>query len=150
MACSGRCCGLVSKKNKALFSQRCKATPSCIPGFSSRGKFDFPLLICAWANPEHTQPRTRVVAEESGATSVFRSAVFINLRRACARVIVVVLSLCVCVCLSVKSHLTSGASVRPENAVKYSVCNTGRKTCGIFSETVSFQSYRTSCIVRLP
>ena len=35
---------------------------------------------------------------------------------------------CVClsVCLSVKSHLTSGASVRPENAVTYSVGNKGQ------------------------
>ena len=30
-----------------------------------------------------------------------------------------------CVCLSVKSHLTSGASVRPENTVTYSVDNEG-------------------------
>ena len=30
---------------------------------------------------------------------------------------------CVCVCLSVKSHLTSGASVRPENTVTYSAGN---------------------------
>ena len=29
--------------------------------------------------------------------------------------------LCVCVCVSVKSHLTFGASVRPEHAVTYSV-----------------------------
>ena len=57
---------------------------------------------------------------------------------------------CVCVCLSVRSYLASGASVRPENTVKYSVCNVGRKIYGIFSETVSFQSYRTFCIVRLP
>ena len=41
---------------------------------------------------------------------------------------------CVCVCVSVKSHLTSGTSVRPENAVKYSVCNVGQKFCGILSE----------------
>ena len=34
-----------------------------------------------------------------------------------------------CVCLSVKSHLTSGASVHPENAVKYSVCNVGLNIC---------------------
>ena len=73
----------------------------------------------------------------------------INPRRACARVIVVVLSVyvCVCVCLSVKSHLTSGASFCPENVVKYSVCNVGRKVCGILSETVLFQSYHTSFIV---
>ena len=57
---------------------------------------------------------------------------------------------CVCVCLSVKLHLASGASVRPDNSMKYSVCNVGRNICGNFSETVSFQSYRTFCIVRLP
>ena len=34
---------------------------------------------------------------------------------------------CVSVCLSVKQHLTSGASVRPENAVTYSAGNVGRK-----------------------
>ena len=33
---------------------------------------------------------------------------------------------CVCVCVSVKSHLTSGASVRPENTVTYSVDNGGQ------------------------
>ena len=58
--------------------------------------------------------------------------------------------MCVCVCLSVKSHLTSGASVRPENSATYSVGNEGQKNCGVFSETPSFQSYGTSCIVRLP
>ena len=30
---------------------------------------------------------------------------------------------CVSVCLSVKSHLTSGVSVRPQNTVVYSVGN---------------------------
>ena len=45
-------------------------------------------------------------------------------------------SVCVCVCvsLSVKSHLIYGASVRPENAVTYSVGNEGQKICGVFSE----------------
>ena len=52
-------------------------------------------------------------------TPVFAVPSIINPRRACARVIVVVLSVCVCICLSVKSHLASGASVRPENTVKY-------------------------------
>ena len=74
----------------------------------------------------------------------------INPWRACAKVIVVALSVCVSVSLSVKSHLASGVSVRSEIAVKYSVCNVGRKICGIFSDTVSFQSCRTSCTVRLP
>ena len=36
---------------------------------------------------------------------------------------------CVCVCLSVKSHLTSGVSVRPENTVTYSAGNGGQKFC---------------------
>ena len=40
-----------------------------------------------------------------------------------------------CVCVSVKSHLTSGVSVRPENAVTNSVGDEGGKICGIFSET---------------
>ena len=41
--------------------------------------------------------------------------------------------MCVClsVCLSVKSHLTYGASVRPENAVTYSAGNAGQKIVGI-------------------
>ena len=37
---------------------------------------------------------------------------------------------CLSVCVSVKSHLTYGASVRPENAVTYSAGNEGRKICG--------------------
>ena len=37
----------------------------------------------------------------------------INSQHACTRVTVVVLSLCVCVCLSDRSHLASGAYVRP-------------------------------------
>ena len=40
-----------------------------------------------------------------------------------------------CVCVAVKSYLTSGASVRPENTVTYSACNGGQKNCGFFSET---------------
>ena len=59
------------------------------------------------------------------------------------------MGLCVClsVCLSVKSHLTSGASVRPENTVTYSGGNGGRKICGDFSETAPLQRYTASCIV---
>ena len=38
---------------------------------------------------------------------------------------------CVCVCLSVKSHLTSGVSVRPENTVTYSTDN-DQKLCVFF------------------
>ena len=46
---------------------------------------------------------------------------------------------CVCVCLSVKSHLTSRRSVRPENAVTYSASNEGQKICSVFSETAPLQ-----------
>ena len=49
------------------------------------------------------------------------------------RITVVVVS--VCVCVSVKSHLTSGASVHCENAVMYSAGNEGQKICVVFSET---------------
>ena len=60
-----------------------------------------------------------------------------------------------CVCLSVKSHLTYGASVRPENAVTYSTGNEGQKICGIFSENapllrssqvvIVFHTFRWPC-----
>ena len=50
-------------------------------------------------------------------------------------------SVCVSVCLSVKSHLTYGASVRPENAVTYSAGNEGQKIRGDFPETTAFKSY---------
>ena len=43
---------------------------------------------------------------------------------------------CLCVCVSVKSHLTSGASVRPEISVTYVASNRGQKNCGIFSESL--------------
>ena len=52
-----------------------------------------------------------------------------------------------CVCLSVKSYLTSGASVRPENSVTYSAGNEGQKNCGDFSETAPLQRYTASCVV---
>ena len=42
------------------------------------------------------------------------------------RMVTVVVS----VCLSVKSHLTSGASVRTENTVTYSAGNGGQKIVG--------------------
>ena len=45
---------------------------------------------------------------------------------------------CVCVCVSVKSHLNSGGSVRPENAVTNSAGDGGRKICGVFSKTHAF------------
>ena len=45
-------------------------------------------------------------------------------------------------CLSVKSHLTSGASVRPENAVTYPAGNGGPKICGVFFETAPLELWR--------
>ena len=48
---------------------------------------------------------------------------------------------CVSVCLSVKSHLTYGASVHPENAVTYSAGNEGQKTCGDLPETTAFKKH---------
>ena len=47
--------------------------------------------------------------------------------------------MCVCVCL--KSNLTPGASVGPENTVMYSAGNGGQNICGVFSETAPFKSY---------
>ena len=69
------------------------------------------------------------------------SVPFINPRRACVARVTVVGSVCMSVCLSVKSHLTHGASVRPENAVTYSAGNEGQKICGDFPETTAFKSY---------
>ena len=51
-----------------------------------------------------------------------------------------------CVCLSVKSHLTYGASVRPENAVTYSAGNDGQNICGVFSETAPLQRSSTPSV----
>ena len=65
----------------------------------------------------------------------------INPRRACAARVTVLGSVCVSVCLSVMSHLTYGASVRPENAVTYSAGNEGQKICGDLPETTAFKSY---------
>ena len=48
---------------------------------------------------------------------------------------------CSWVCLCVKSHLTYGASVHPENAVTYSVGNEGEIICGDLPETTAFKSY---------
>ena len=53
------------------------------------------------------------------------------------------LSVCLSVCLSVKSHLTYGASVHPEKAVTYSAGNKGQKTCRDLPETTAFKSYAT-------
>ena len=52
------------------------------------------------------------------------------------------------VCVSVKLHLTSGASVCPENTVMYSVCNGGQKNCGFFFETAPLQRSSTPSVVQ--
>ena len=74
------------------------------------------------------------------------SHAFINPRRACAARVTVVGS----VCVSVKSHLTSRASVRPETSVTYSAGNGGQKICRVFSETASFKSYGVICLPTAP
>ena len=51
------------------------------------------------------------------------------------------LSVCLSLCLSVKSHLTSGASVRHENTVTYSAGNGGHNICGVFAEAAPLQRY---------
>ena len=51
--------------------------------------------------------------------------------------------LCLSVCVSVKSYLTSGPSVLPENIAIYAVGNVGQKICGVFSE---FKSYGIICL----
>ena len=84
---------------------------------------------------------------------MYKGNTLINPRRACAaRVTVfgsVCQSVCLSVCVSVKSHLTYGASVRPENAVTYSAGNEGQNICGVFSENAPLQSWSGSSIVRL-
>ena len=46
--------------------------------------------------------------------------------------------------MSVKLHLTSGASVHPENTVMYSADNGGQNICGVFSETAPLQRSSTA------
>ena len=62
------------------------------------------------------------------------------MRRGFCTLVLFIGSVCVCVCLSV-SHLTYGASVRPENAITYSAGNEGQKICGDLPETTAFKSY---------
>ena len=74
---------------------------------------------------------------------------FINPRCACTVKIMVVEFVSLSIHLSVKSHLTTGASVRPEIDVTYSTGNKGTKICGDSSETAPLRRYTASCIVRL-
>ena len=60
------------------------------------------------------------------------------------------LSVCLCVCVCVCACLLSHISLLEHLfilAVTYSVGNKGQKICGVFSDTASFQSYGTCCIV---
>ena len=68
-----------------------------------------------------------------GNPTVQRWLSLINPRRACAARVTVAGS--VRLSVSVKSHLTSGVSAHPENAVMYSVGNEGQKICGVFVDT---------------
>ena len=69
----------------------------------------------------------------------------INPLRACtARVTAVgfvCLSVRLCVCVSVRSHITYGASDCHENAFMYSAVNEGKNICGDLPETTAFKSY---------
>ena len=58
------------------------------------------------------------------------------------------LCVCVSVCVSVKSHLTSGASVRPEIDATCFAGNEGQKICRIFSENAPLQRYGVICVSR--
>ena len=52
------------------------------------------------------------------------------------------------VCVSVKSHLTSGASVRPEIDITCLAGNEGQKICGVFFENAPLQRYGVICVSR--
>ena len=56
----------------------------------------------------------------------------------------------VCICVSVgymcKSHLTSGASVRPENMVTYSTGNGSQSICRVFFKTTQLQRSSTATL----
>ena len=65
-------------------------------------------------------------------------------RRGFSTLVLFIGSVSLSVCVSVKSHLTYGASVRPENAVTYSAGNEGR----VFSETAPLQRSSTPSVVR--
>ena len=72
---------------------------------------------------------TSLVSEDLSSLHPVKTISIINPRRARMRSE----GYCLCVCVSVKSHLTYGASVRPENAVTYSAGNEGQNTCGVFA-----------------
>ena len=101
-----------NKRNEIMFKkQRCRDGLSMTFCFSL-GIFLFPLFHAV------TSLATFPLILEK--LFPFVQPIF-NPRRACAARVTVLGSIrvCVCVCLSVKSHLTYGASVRPENAIAY-------------------------------
>ena len=99
-------------------------------------------MYCVYGN---SSPRCGALQWEHGGAPLLGiegpCSTVINPRRACAARVTVLGSVCVSVCLSVKSHLSYGASVRPENAVTYSAGNEGQKICGDLPETTAFKSY---------
>ena len=70
----------------------------------------------------------------------YPNILIINPHRACAARVTVVGLISLCVCVSVKSHLTYGVSVRPENAVTYSAGNEGQIICGDLPETTTYNT----------
>ena len=83
-------------------------------------------------------------AQPTREFTVYRSEPIFNPRHACKVYGSCRVCVCVCVCLSVKRHLTSGASVCPGNAVMYFLAgNQGQKICSVFSKTHAFQRSRT-------
>ena len=80
-------------------------------------------------------PRTRIGIESKTRCKIC------SMRRGFCTLVLFIGFVCVSVCLCVWSHLTYGASVRPENAVTYSAGNEGQKICGDLPETTAFKSY---------
>ena len=97
-------------------------------------------VLCREVVPISEGPLLEVPLHTSTVLPSERRRLLSNPRRACAAR--------GSVCLSVKSHLTYGASVRPENAVTYSAGNEGQNMCGVFSETAPLQRSSTPSIVR--
>ena len=105
-------------------------------------------LNCCWLPLTHIQCTTPPYIQEDSELLTLgvhaqRRLRYIVVVSVCLCVCV---SVCVCVCLSVKSHLTFGASVHPENTVTHSVGNESQKICSVFSDTALFQRYSTCCI----
>ena len=105
------------------------------------------FLFLEWAGNKANDVYVYVYMDMDMHLLVFLNCgcLIINSRRACAARVTVVGF--VCVCLSVKSHLTSGASVRPEINVTYLTDNDCQTICEIFSETAPLQRSSTPSVV---